>query len=121
MRNALAAALLGSALLFASGAAQAQVSEAQARQMIEEAYPVQVLKVTDGEVDGQAAWLLTVMNDGGNYNEAFQVNTLAVSKADGKLLSSFTHGASGYSVPPTISGSPASEINPSQMRNGIWR
>ena len=121
MKHVLAAALAGAVLLFAGSAAQAQVSESEARQMIEGSYPVQVLKATEGEVDGQAVWLLTVMNDGGDFNEAFQVNTLAVSKADGTLVPSFSHGSSGYNVPPSLSGSPASEIHPSQMRNGIWR
>jgi hypothetical protein len=86
MKHVLAAALAGAVLLFAGSAAQAQVSESEARQMIEGSYPVQVLKVTEGEVDGQAVWLLTVMNDGGDFNEAFQVNTLAISKADGTLV-----------------------------------
>lgn len=121
MRKLATAAGLCGALLLASGAAWAQVSEGDVRAQIEALYPVQVLKLEEAEVDGEAAYLLTVMNEGGDFNEAFQVNTLAVRQSDGTLISSFRHGASGYDVPPTLSGSPSSEIHPGQMRNGPWR
>ena len=39
--------------------------------------------------DGRAVFLVTVMNPGGDFNEAFQVTTLAVDVETGKLVSGY--------------------------------
>lgn len=88
------AALALTALLGAS-TASAAVSESQARQMIEQAYGVRVLKIEKREFRGRAAYLLTVMTPGGNDNAAFQVNVLAVDPETGKLIPGYRHGHSG--------------------------
>jgi len=52
-------------------------------------YGVTVLKTADGEIDGKPVLFVTVMNDGGNENDAFQVTTLAVDPATGELISQY--------------------------------
>ena len=112
------------ALLLAFGGADdalAAVSESQAAESVAASYDVEVLRVRAGEVDGRPVWLVTVMNKGGDFNEAFQVTTLAVDQESGELVPAFQHGASGYSLPSGNSSRPGSEINPLQQRHGIWR
>ena len=79
-------------LLLLAGPAQAQVTADMAKRQIEEAYGVEVLKVREGELDGRAVWLVTVMNPGGDFNEAFMVTTLAVDRETGQLVSTFRAG-----------------------------
>lgn len=69
------------------------------KQQIEKAYPVQVLEIFEIKSDSQPAYAVVVMNSGGNYNEAFQVNTLIVDAETGQLIRQFRHHASGYEVP----------------------
>ncbi len=73
----------------------AAVTESQAVRMIEETYEVEVLRARAGQIDGRQVWLLTVMNRGGDFNTAFQVNILAVDRETGKLVPAFRHGPSG--------------------------
>ncbi len=89
-------------------AADAQVTAGQASRQFAETYGVQVLKVRTGEIGGKRVYLLTVMNPTGDFNEAFQVNTVAVDANTGNLIAGFRHRASGYDanqapsfIPPT--------------------
>lgn len=84
--------------------ALAAVSEDAAAQRIAERFGVEVLKVRAGERDGRQVWLVTVMQPGGNRNNAFQVHVLAVDQETGDLVSSFQHGSSGYTLPPLPPG-----------------
>lgn len=88
----------------AAGIAQAAVSQEAAAARIKRDYGVEVLKVRAGQVDGHKVWLVTVMEPGGNRNNAFQVNTLAVDQDSGALIPSFRHYADGYSLPPLPPG-----------------
>ena len=74
----------------------AAVTEAEAVRTIEETYDVEVLRARPGQIDGRQVWLLTVMNRGGDFNTAFQVNTLAVDQETGGLVPAFRHGPSGF-------------------------
>lgn len=76
-------------------AAQTLLSEAAARTALEREYGVEVLRITADEQDDIPVFLVRVMNPGGNFNEAFQVNTLVVDRKTGKLVPQFRHGASG--------------------------
>ena len=114
-------ALVGFALQPATAGAQGGVTKESVEQSLEESYPVQVLKIVEGEIDGTAAWIVTVMNEGGDFNSAFQVTTLAVDRQTGDLIPSFRPGASGYQGSPGTALSPGSEIHPNQMQNGPWR
>ena len=115
------AALIGLALSPGLAAAQSAVTQATVRQNLEEAYPVRVLNIEEGEIGGVSAWVVTMMNEGGDFNSAFQVNTVAVNRQTGELIPSFRHGASGYDLPPGSAASPRSEIHPNQMQSGPWR
>ncbi len=92
---AVAAALLVASIGVPS-AADAQVTAQQASRQFAETYGVQVLKVRTGEIGGKRVHLLTVMNPKGDFNEAFQVTTVAVDADTGKLIAGFRHRASGY-------------------------
>jgi hypothetical protein len=58
-------------------------------------YGVTVLKTADGEIDGKPVLFVTVMNEGGNENDAFQVTTLAVDPATGELISQYRTTTNG--------------------------
>lgn len=76
-------------------AAQALMSESAARAALEREYGVEVLRVEPGEQDGVPVFVMRVMNPGGNFNEAFQVNTLVMDRQTGRLVPQFRHGPSG--------------------------
>lgn len=92
------AGLLGVAALLAllAGRTQAEVTEAQVKRSLEQAYNVTVLRIRQVDHEGQPAFVVTMMNPGGNFNEAFQVNTVLVDADSGKLISQFRHRTSGY-------------------------
>jgi hypothetical protein len=101
-------------------AALAQVSDEEAKRQVEEAYGVEVLAVSPGEIDERAVWLLTVMVPGGNSNSAFMVSRLAVDQETGELVPSFRHRASGYDVPGGLRDD-KSGLRPDTARGGAWR
>jgi hypothetical protein len=114
------------ALAFALGCsawaapAAAQVTSDKAAQDIARAYGVQVLQVRPGEVGGKAVWLVTAMTPGGNFNDAFQVNTLAVDRSSGALVPAFRQGpsgATGTAEAPELRG----DRRPDAARSGTWR
>ncbi len=100
---------------------QAAVTKEQASRQIEEAFGVEVLKARPGKIDGRDVWLLTVMNRGGNFNGAFQFNTLAVDQASGALVPSFRHGPSGYTLPEAGDRSDKDGLRPDAARTRTWR
>ncbi|MDP6604263.1 MAG: hypothetical protein QGG17_08725 [Rhodospirillales bacterium] len=66
-------------------------SKAEVKAMIEKTYGVEVLRIDDSKANGLDAFAVKVMNPGGDFNEAFQINTLVVDKRTGKLISQFRH------------------------------
>ena len=81
------------------------VSQSEAAKMVAQAFDVEVLRARAGQVDSRSVWLITVMNKGGDFNTAFQVNILAVDQATGKLVPAFRHRSSGYDLPAAAPGS----------------
>lgn len=75
--------------------AQSAMDPAQVTARIEAAYPVKVLTVREIEDNGRPAYAVVVMNEGGDFNEAFQVNTIVVDRETGKPISQFRQGVSG--------------------------
>lgn len=116
--RALAMALLAGSFL--CGNAVAQVTDEQAKSLIEETYDVDVLAVRADEIDQRAVWLVTFMVPGGNSNAAFMVSSLAVDQQTGELVPSFRHQASGYELPGGLR-SDKSDLRPDAMRSGAWR
>ncbi len=98
-----AAAVLAAMVAGRPSAVAAEVSEQQVRANIAKVFGVRVLKLRRTRVAGKDAYLVTVMNPGGNFNEAFQVSTLAVDAETGRLIPAFRHRASGavMSAAPT--------------------
>ncbi len=99
------AAMMAVALpvLFGFGvAAHAQMSEQRIIGKIERDFGVEVLKVGPAKNIGPNVLAVTVMNPSGDFNEAFQVNTLAVDAMTGKLvrLEIPTGQGGGQSAPP---------------------
>ena len=95
--SVLAAAIVAAGILLSAppAAAQALMSETAARKALEDDYGVQVLRIDAGEQDGAPVFVVRVMNPGGNFNEAFQVNVLVIDRRTGKLVPQFRHEASG--------------------------
>lgn len=79
----------------ASGAWSAEVDSAAVRASIAKKFNVKVLKITAVTVDEKSAFKVTVMYPGGNFNTAFQVNTLIVDATTGEAIPVFRHIASG--------------------------
>ncbi len=73
----IAAALLAAALSFPLPALAAMNAD-QVKAKVAKAFGVKVLKVRPGKVDGRKVFVVTIMNPGGNFDEAFQVSTIVV-------------------------------------------
>ena len=114
----LATALLAGSVF--SGSAKAQVTDQEAKRLIEESYGVEVLGVRADEIDDRAVWLVTFMVPGGNSNAAFMVRSLAIDQQTGDLVPSFRHKTSGY-VLPGGARADESDVRPDAMRSGTWR
>ncbi len=90
----IAAVLLAAALSFPLPAIAAMSGD-QVKAKIAKEFGVKVLKVRPAKADGRKVYVVTVMNPGGDFNEAFQVSTLTVDAETGKLVPGFRHRASG--------------------------
>ena len=86
--------VLGGAL--GTAPARAEVSADAVKTQVEEAYGVKVLRIAKATMDDREVYRVTVMYPGGNYNTAFQVNTILVDVATGKEISTFRHLPSGH-------------------------
>lgn len=107
-------------LLAAPGPARAAMSADQVKRAIAERFGVEVLRVAEATEDGRAVYRVTVMNPGGTFNEAFQVNVLVVDRETGELVPQFRHRASGYDLPGALDRDP--NRNPeSSLRSNPWR
>lgn len=89
--------LVAVAVTMGSSAAMAEslMTEAKARQEIEARYSVQVLGIQKATEGNTPIFIIKLMNKGGNFNEAFQVNTVAMDRRTGKLIPQFQHIDSG--------------------------
>ena len=119
--TATALALLAGVVLLSPSALRAEVGEAEAAAKIAEEYGVRVLKVREGEIDGAAVWLVTVMKGGGDKNDAYMVTTLAVDRNSGELLPIFRHRPSGYDLPAGPSRGDKVGIRPDAHHGRAWR
>ena len=64
---------------------------------------------------------MTIMNPGGDFNEAFQVNTLLVDADTGNLVSGFRHLPSGYNASQAAAFEPNRDAPDSLSRGFVWR
>lgn len=92
-----AVAIFGAVLAAGAQPGQAAMSADQVKRQVASEFNVRVLKVRSIKDEGQAAFAVVIMNDGGDFNEAWQVNTIVVDADTGKLIRQFRHRASGIS------------------------
>ncbi len=83
--NWLATAMVG-AIVSLAAPAGAEMSVDAVIQQIEADYAVTVLRVKPMTDDGRRVFAVTIMNPGGDFNEAFQVNTIVVDAETGNLV-----------------------------------
>jgi hypothetical protein len=113
---------LALAIVMALPAAPAAALTAdEVRQRISTEFGVRVLKVRPGRLDGRSVFLVTVMNPGGDFNEAFQVTVLAVDAATGKMVPAFRHLPSGRRVNQAPSHEPNRQPADTFRRGRSWR
>jgi hypothetical protein len=114
-------AILAAVLALAGvSAAQAGVTPDEVKQLLEKAYPVQVLKVAPTEVDGKPGFAVRVMSNDTSGNGGFGVSTLTVDAETGQLVPAFRHQTSGYTLPETVSGDPR-QVNVPEDGSKTWR
>lgn len=118
---ALALAVAVAVVALLAPPAEAAMTEKQISAKVAKDLGVKVLRVRPGEAGGQAAFLVTIMNPGGNFNAAYQVNTIAVSAESGELVSRVQQRASGLDgnvAPIYDAGRQAAD----SMQSGVvWR
>ena len=95
----LATTLLAAGLALSPVASAAELSAAEVGQQIAQTYPVKVLSVRNIEFDGRTVYAVKVMTKGGDFDDAFQVNTIIVDADTGKPIPVFRHRDSGYILP----------------------
>ncbi len=103
-RKFFGAALALALILAAPVAALAAMTKEQVAQKIEKEFKVKVLRVEPMTEDGKPIFAVTVMSAGGDWNHAFQVNTIAVDAATGQPVVQYRHGTSGSRNPPPFVG-----------------
>ncbi len=100
--------------------ASSATSADQAGKSVAKTFGVRVLKVKPATFDGRKVFVVTVMNPKGDFNEAFQVSTVMVDAATGKLVSGFRHLSSKQNSNQAPSYIPNRQVQP--LREGlIWR
>jgi hypothetical protein len=113
-------AVLG-AVLALPPPAIAALSANQVKAKVAKAFGVKVLKVRPGKVDGRKVFVVTMMNPGGDFNEAFQVSTIVVDVETGKLVSGYRHRASGLDANQAPSYVPNLHSPDTLSWGFIWR
>lgn len=90
VRHTVVLAALAAALILAvPTVAQAAMTKDQVAAKIEKEFKVKVLRVEPMTEDGKPVFAVTVMGSGGDWNHAFQVNTIAVDAATGQPVVQF--------------------------------
>ena len=104
----------------AASDAEAAMSKEQIKAAIEKEYGVTVLRIEETKEAGRAAFRVTMMNAGGDFNDAFQVNQIVVDAESGRPIAAFRHRASGHRQ----SGASIENTNrqpPYVLRERTWR
>ena len=105
LRGIAAAALFGAALALGASPAEAALSADQVKRQVETQYGVTVLRVKPVTEQGRSAYAVTIMNPGGAFDEAFQVNTLVIDAETGRPIIQYRQGPGGIqpAAPPVSS------------------
>ncbi len=92
--------------MFALGASPAAALSAdQVKRQVETQYGVKVLRIKPMTEQGRSAFAVTIMNPGGAFNEAFQVNTIVIDAETGRPIVQYRQGPGGLkpAAPPVSS------------------
>ena len=94
LRGAALAVVFGATLALGATPAGA-LSADQVKRQVETRYGVKVLRIKPMTEQGRSAFAVTIMNPGGVFNEAFQVNTIVIDAETGRLIIQYRRGPGG--------------------------
>ena len=115
-----ASLLAGLVLSAAPSPTMAAMSQAEVRNAVEKDYDVKVIKITPGTDANRPVFFVKIMYNGGNFNTAFQINTIVIDTETGKRIAQFRHGSSGRTLPGTFDSIPNRQLN-TALRGRIRR
>ena len=98
------AVVIGATLALGATPAVA-LSGGQVKRQVEARYGVMVLRIKPMTEQGRSAFAVTIMNPGGDFNEAFQVNTIVLDAETGRPIVQYRQGPGGLepAAPPVSS------------------
>ena len=108
------------AQLAVPSSAKAAMTQSQVAAATEKSYDVRVLKIYADKENGKSVFRVKVMYNGGDWNTAFQVNTIVIDAETGKRVVQFKHQSSGRSLPGNYDSMPNRQP-PDALRRHIWR
>ena len=108
------------AQLAVPSSAKAAMTQSQITAAIEKSYDVRVLKIYADKENGTSVFRVKVMYNGGDWNTAFQVNTIVIDAETGERVAQFKHQSSGRSLPGNYDSMPNRQP-PDALRRHIWR
>ena len=94
LRGAAMAVVFGATLALGATPAAA-LSADQVKRQVETRYGVKVLRIKPMTEQGRSAFAVTIMNPGGDFNEAFQVNTIVIDAETGRPIVQYRQGPGG--------------------------
>ncbi len=99
------AVVFGATLALDAAPAGAALSADQVKRQVETRYGVTVLRIKPVTEQGRSAFAVTIMNPGGAFNEAFQVNTIVIDAETGRPIIQYRQGPGGLkpAAPPVSS------------------
>ena len=108
------------AQLAVPSSANAAMTQSQVVVATEKSYDVRVLKIYADKENGKSVFRVKVMYNGGDWNTAFQVNTIVIDAETGERVAQFKHQSSGRSLPGNYDSMPNRQP-PDALRRHIWR
>ena len=118
--NRILIGILSILLCTISVTSKAAMSKRAIQANIEQEYDAKVLKMFIGNDLGRPVYFVRVMFKGGNYNTAFQVNTIVIDAKTGERLPQFRHGPSGRQLSGAMENSPNKQSTRA-LRGHVWR
>ncbi len=99
------AVVFGATLALGAAPADAALSADQIKRLVETRYDVEVLRIKPMTEQGRSAFAVTIMNPGGAFNEAFQINTIVIDAESGRPIIQYRQGPGGLkpAAPPVSS------------------
>ncbi len=84
-------------------------------------FGVRVLRSEREELDGKPVYRMTVMRPGGDFDDAFAVETLIVDAASGALVPQFRNDVSGYALSSPADRTPRDDAIATTIRRESFR